>query len=205
MKKLFFEHIISCFVLITLVGCNKSTTFANSSSNEYLDRFSQALISNDENFILSAIIYIDNLIESGGENEVGSIYYNKAQLLYKIKHYNKALETLYQTDDSAYDVQKASLLIPLGYQNQAMQLLEKATATNTKILIETSLPEHQKTLVLQGFRVKGVTMQKSRLRLAFSLLFGLACLNFCTSDGEIGKGEANTSQMETVVQVANHA
>jgi tetratricopeptide (TPR) repeat protein len=137
-------------VLITLIGCNKSTTFTNSSSDEYLYRFSQALISNDENFILSTIIYMDNLIESGDENKVRSIYYNKAQLLYKIKQYNKALETLYQTDDSAYDVQKASLLILLGYQNQAMQLLKKATATNKKILIETSLPEHQKTLVLQG-------------------------------------------------------
>jgi tetratricopeptide (TPR) repeat protein len=152
MVKIAYKHIIFCLLLVALFGCNKnkSVAFPDPSSTDYLKRFSQALISDNKDFVLSTIIYMDNLIEKEGDKSIRSIHYNKAQLLYKIKQYDRALEALYRADDSAYDVPKASLLILLGHQNEALYLLEKSIEASKKVLIEDSLSEYQKTFVIQG-------------------------------------------------------
>jgi tetratricopeptide (TPR) repeat protein len=138
------------FVFLLLIGCSKkhNNTIKEQPStflDEYLLRIHTALITTDEETVLSTIKYIDDIILSKN-TEIASIYYNKAQLLYKIKRYNDALDALYQTDAENYNFYKATLFIRLGYTNDAESILNDLIDGNKKLLYQPSIiREGQKT------------------------------------------------------------
>jgi tetratricopeptide (TPR) repeat protein len=134
------------------MACNKNESISanESKSNEFSRRFSQAFSSVDEKLIISTITYMDILIKQEGNKNIASIYLNKAQLLYKLKRYDEALEVLYQANDNYYDVYKASLLIKLGRVGEAEVLLQNAIDENKKILNNELVSKEQKEAIIQG-------------------------------------------------------
>ena len=105
---------------------------------------------NEEQIIFDEIAYMDGIIESEGNRNIKSIYYNKAQLLYRLKKYDDAMMTLYQTDNDDYDVYKAALLILLRCDTEAQKLLDKQIEKNKNILYEFSEDQIQVNSIIMG-------------------------------------------------------
>jgi len=127
MKKKVIKNIAIFSLLVVLFeGCNK-TTHENILLKEYTEYCLPAFNSlADDDLILKTIAYMDNIIAKEGNNNITTIYYNKAALLYKLKRYDEALDTIFQTNDKEYDVYKATLLIRLGRIDEAIPIFQSA-------------------------------------------------------------------------------
>jgi tetratricopeptide (TPR) repeat protein len=118
---------------------------------EYTERFAEAFSpSAEDDIILSTIAYMDNIITQEGNKSIRSIYYNKAELLYKLKRYNEALAVLYQADDEIYDTYKGALLVRLDRKGEAVPLLQNAIHKNKKAVASFFLANDKKKLIIQG-------------------------------------------------------
>ncbi|GMO17450.1 MAG: hypothetical protein Ta2A_26340 [Treponemataceae bacterium] len=124
------------------------------SSTEDVDRFfvqlSQALSSDDENLVKEAIDSADKIIAASSNTIIKSIYLNKAQLLYKIKLYDDALNTLRERNDDIYAFDLAALLVKLGRINEAELTMNTAITANRKHLNDLKNDDTRKTLMIQG-------------------------------------------------------
>jgi hypothetical protein len=80
-------------VLLNLLGCNnKSVPIKESQTMDYFERILPAFSPlAEEDVMLSTLAYIDDIITKEGNKDIKSIYYNKAQLLYKMKRHDEAL------------------------------------------------------------------------------------------------------------------
>jgi tetratricopeptide (TPR) repeat protein len=117
-------------VLLLFSSCiDKKTVNVDQNSqhvdlSNYLDIIGRANASENRYVVESAIEYIDSIIKNDGEKYIFSIYYDKAQLLYKLQKYNEAVETLQRTKNN-YDIQMAALLIRMSKNNEAMLILRR--------------------------------------------------------------------------------
>jgi tetratricopeptide (TPR) repeat protein len=146
------QTILFLFLAI-LTGCNndKQMTAKETQAKAYMERISQAFSpSAEDGVILSTISYLDNIIAQEGNKNIKSIFYNKAQLLYKLKRYDEALEVMYQMNDESYVAHIAALLVCLGRDNEAVFLLQNAIDANKKALTNASLTRERKNLIIQG-------------------------------------------------------
>jgi tetratricopeptide (TPR) repeat protein len=142
------------FFIISLnfLGCNnKSVPIKESQAMDYFERILPALSPlAEEDVMLSTLAYIDDIITKEGNKNIKSIYYNKAQLLYKMKRYNEALNVMYQIDDKAYDAHLAALLICLGWENEAISLLQNVINVNKTVLNELSISKEERNRIIMG-------------------------------------------------------
>jgi tetratricopeptide (TPR) repeat protein len=165
---IFSRIIVIILLIIILIRCNKTvdkTSIIENDEqyNEYLEHYIPALSSlADDNTLLSTITYIDDLIEKGKHEKIKDIYYDKAKLLYKLKKYDDALNTLYQSDESYYNIYIATLLIRLKQEDKAIPILENIISTNKKGLIETQMPEQKRKFILQGTMACYILADKTR-------------------------------------------
>jgi tetratricopeptide (TPR) repeat protein len=144
MKKLLF---ISLCVLLLVFSCAKELSVIPAPKSAQAKDFAEHLLKAfDESSIISTISYIDTIIEKEGNKNIKSIYYNKAQLLYKIKRFDEALEALNSTDDESYDAYKATLLIRLGRDNEATLFWDNCIERNIKAIHGSTLPLTQKDI-----------------------------------------------------------
>jgi tetratricopeptide (TPR) repeat protein len=88
--------------------------------NEYIQRISEALNSNDVSVISSAIDYIDNIID---HDTIISIYYDKARLLYKLKRFDEAVKNLSNKKTMFNKYIEAALLMRLKRKDEAVAML----------------------------------------------------------------------------------
>jgi tetratricopeptide (TPR) repeat protein len=131
MKKNIFYIVLFSFLFFSCT--DKSTKGDLEIQDEYFQRFFDALSSNDENVISSTIEYIDNIIIEN-DKTVLSAYYDKARLLYKLRKYNEALETLDKNSNSLFNrYLKATLLTQTGNNEKARGMLLEL---KTEYLIE---------------------------------------------------------------------
>jgi len=89
----------------------------------YISIAGQAIYSSDMSEIEKAVEYLDGIIEKDGEKYINSIYYDKAQLLFRLGKNTEALGTLNKSEFN-YDLQKAGLLILMGNNEDAQILLD---------------------------------------------------------------------------------
>ena len=155
-----FRKLVFLIVFLSLfTGCKKVTVEDTKESlfKEYSEHY---LLANspfaDTDQILSAIEYMEDIIEKEGNKNVTSIYYDKARLLFRLKQYDDALYELFLTEDDFYDIYKATLLIRLGRENEAELFLKKAIERNKNELIAATALKEQKNvsrninLIVQG-------------------------------------------------------
>jgi tetratricopeptide (TPR) repeat protein len=122
----------------------------NHGYDDFQNHYLRAMTTNDEAVILDEIKYMDSVIEIEGDKKITSIYYNKAQLFYKLKKYDDAVAVLYQTDNERYDVVKAALLILLGNDTEAQRLLNKQIEKNKTILFQFLGEPYQRDNLILG-------------------------------------------------------
>jgi len=123
------------FIVIMFSDCSRKKEIFY---NDYVKRYSEADSPfADENVIISTIAYMDEIIAKEGNENIISIYYDNARLLFKLKRYNEALDVLFKTnDDEFYDIYRATLLIRLGRSSEAVQYLQRLIDNSKKGLIE---------------------------------------------------------------------
>ena len=94
--------------------------------DEYRKRFFAALSSTDVNTISSTVEYINNIIVVEKDSYILSIFYDKARLLYKLKRYDEALDSLNQSKNTLYnDFIRASFLVRIERDGEALIALNK--------------------------------------------------------------------------------
>ncbi len=114
--------IVLLILVLIMFGCDKTEKLSDEELKEYLYFFHEVNTSNDRDKIISGIEYIDSLIENGMEKDIHSLYYNKAQLLYKLGDYKDAIETLKK--DKAQELNLAALYIILDDEKEAKDVLD---------------------------------------------------------------------------------
>jgi tetratricopeptide (TPR) repeat protein len=93
---------------------------------------------------------MDSIIDKEGNKNIKSIYYNKAQLLYRLKEYDAALDTLYKANDEFYDTSKAALLILLGREAEARIVLNEQIKKNEVILYQFTGDKDRRDMLILG-------------------------------------------------------
>jgi tetratricopeptide (TPR) repeat protein len=145
--------VLLCLLSLWCFGCYADAAKkdgVNQGYDDFQNHYLRAMATNDEEVILDEIKYMDSVIGIEGDKKIKSIYYNKAQLLYKLKKYDEAVATLYQTDDERYDVVKAALLILLGNDTGAQKLLAKQIEKNKTILYQFLEEPNQRDNLILG-------------------------------------------------------
>ncbi|MDR1839677.1 MAG: hypothetical protein LBQ93_08880 [Treponema sp.] len=140
--KAFMKVAICCLSLLSIMMCRKTTN-----TEEYFERFFQASSPfADEEMIMSTISYMDSIISKEGNKKIESIFYDKARLLFLLRQYDEALEELFKTDDEYYDIYKATLLICLGRESEAVSFLQKTIKLNEKGIMELKKQKENKNI-----------------------------------------------------------
>jgi tetratricopeptide (TPR) repeat protein len=135
--KAFMKIAICCLSLLSIMMCKETTHNNDKLFESYSERFFQACSPfADEELIISTISYMDSIISKEGNNKIESIFYDKARLLFLLRQYDEALEELFKTDDEYYDIYKATLLICLGRESEAISFLQNAIKLNERGIIE---------------------------------------------------------------------
>jgi len=137
---LFF--ILSCCITI-IIGISKFNSEKQESFfNEYYERYMEAYNSLPGNFneneqkVISTIEYIDSIIAKGRFKIIQRFYYDKSRLLFGLKRYEEAIDTLFLTKDDEYDYYKAILLMRLGRNDEATKYLNKVIDKQKYLLIK---------------------------------------------------------------------
>ena len=167
-----FKKIIFFLVFFVLfAGCKKVATenVKGSFLEEYSERYVKANSPFvDESLILSTIAYMDGIIEREGNKRIESIFYDKARLLFRLKQFDEALGGLSKTENEFYDYYRATLLIRLGRENEAIPLLENMININKSGIMEMIKQEGREKFsektksVLQGLMMYYVLAGLSR-------------------------------------------
>jgi hypothetical protein len=132
------------------MGCYEKESESIHSHENFQSRYLLGMSTTDAEAVIDVIKYIDSIIEADGNKRIKSIYYNKAQLFYRLKKYDEAMTALYQSDDDSYDVFKAALLILLGCDTEARILLDNQIEKEKMILNKFSGKETQKDNIILG-------------------------------------------------------
>jgi tetratricopeptide (TPR) repeat protein len=146
-----YKTIIVFVYILCYLGCyaerdNKTAYSYDNFQNHYL----RAMSTTNMDVVIDEINYLDSIIKTEGNKHIKSIYYNKAQLYYRLKKYDDALEVLCRANDETYDVAKAALLILLGRAIEARKLLDKQIEKNKMILYKFSGNQEQKNNLILG-------------------------------------------------------
>lgn len=123
--------------LLLLVSCSKGDTNSERDieTQAYFNRYTAAMQSNDTKFINETIAYIDKVIQSGSPY-ISSAYYNKAQLLYRLKCYDDAVVTIVSAKNNDKDFYLATLYLRLGQKEKAIPILDALFEKNRQTLLE---------------------------------------------------------------------
>jgi tetratricopeptide (TPR) repeat protein len=119
--------VVFCLFFLTGFLQGQQAAFADDSSllAEYQKKYLSALTTTDPKVIESVIGFMDQLIAKK-DNSVASIYYNKAQLLFRLKRYDEAVETMKQSKMAGSDYYLATLLMRLGRTAEGRDILQKS-------------------------------------------------------------------------------
>jgi tetratricopeptide (TPR) repeat protein len=146
------KFIFICFLsVLCCLGCYKEKK--NKIIHDYSDfqsHYLRGISTTDMEVVADEIKYMDSIIKSEGNKNVKSIYYNKAQLYYRLKKYDDAIAVLYETNDERYDIAKTALLILLGCDAEAQALLDNQIEKNKTILYHLSIDQNQTDVLILG-------------------------------------------------------
>ena len=139
------KKIVLIGYLLLLVSCSKADTNSerDTETQAYFNRYAAAMQSNDTRFINETIAYIDKVIQSG-RPYISSAYYNKAQLLYRLKCYDDAVVTIVSAKNSDKDFYLATLYLRLGQKEKAIPILDALFEKNRQTLLEDKIDKKTK-------------------------------------------------------------
>jgi len=129
---------INISLIFLLLFCFYS--WGESRIDEYRKNYSTAIISNDTEIIENTLSFIDKLIDQNEFKDLSSIYYNKAQLLNKLKRTDEAIEALEHLEFPLNKFYQASLLVRIGQEEDATSLFDSVID-----LYITTLKEDERT------------------------------------------------------------
>ncbi|MBF9018285.1 MULTISPECIES: M48 family metallopeptidase [unclassified Oceanispirochaeta] len=158
-------------IIIILILCSLlSATWAETQQEDVLSEYSrvfglEASRSNDFDEIMNGIRYIDNLLTKNEAKVITSIYYNRAQLYYKLGEYDEAINSL-QVQNPINNYYKATLYIKLGKFSEAESLFNPILFSYEVILGKDDLSPDQRihylnnAILIHRFLKKSISIEK---------------------------------------------
>ena len=154
MKKLFKIFLYILIILYLLLNCIRENIEEKTQYIIFFEQYAQAISPfADKNQISATILLIDDIIEKEGNKNILIIHYYKAQLYYKNKQYDEALEVLFQADDEVYNAYIATLLLRLGRYTEADYFLTNAISNNVIALKDINITNNSKNEIIKGLMI----------------------------------------------------
>ncbi len=134
-----------------ILSCSKrpANSQLDKSDKEYFEKFYAALSSKDTTYIESTIHYIDEKLSEGKSN-IASIHYNKAQLLYRLRRYDEALQAIEEDNQNLGEFHAATLLLRLRRKTEAIKKFERILRDYDEQLGNRTLSRKDRGYLLQS-------------------------------------------------------
>lgn len=126
------------FLAMCLFSCSKELPPQRKIQDEYMRKYNEALTADDPAIIQEGINFLERF-ETELKSEVDSLYYNKAQLLFRLRRYDEALRVLYEINRDVESFFVATLLLRLNKDAEGRALLKTQFAKAKNHLLSMDL------------------------------------------------------------------
>ena len=134
-------------LLFILVGNGLAQT--NITKDELITRIGTAMVTHDIAYIKETILLLDTLIKTN-EYNIRNLYYTKAQLYFRLRDNDNAINTLLESDNSYDQFNLALLFLRLGRFKDSEPIFDKIISDSISFLDDPSKNSQMKIKVAQN-------------------------------------------------------